>query len=220
MVVTKVERQKKNPSRISLHIDNEYAIGVHKEVLLRSGLRVGDTVTEKTLTELKRNEGLHHAQEAALRLLSYRARSKRELQERLKRKGITSVDADEVLDTLERSGLLNDFEFARSFAHDKLLKKPMGKTMLKQQLRLKGISKELIEQVLSEAYKSNPEDKYAFELALKRIKRSQSSFTKLDPLKKKKRLSDYLIRRGFDWDTVAKAVNRVLGETKAREIGY
>lgn len=212
MVITKVERQKKNPSRISLHIDNEYAVGIHKEVLLRFGLRVGDHITDKTLNDLRRTEEIRQARESAIRLLSYRARSEKEIRDRLRKKGFGSSTADEVLDSLLKSGLVNDQEFARAFAHDKLLKKPMGRVMLKQELRRKGISKETIEQVLSEAYGSEDEDQYAFELATKRIKLSQSSFARLDPLKQRKRLSDYLARRGFNWETVAKAVERVLGE--------
>lgn len=211
MVITKVERQKKNPSRISLHVDNEYAVGIHKEVLLRFGLRVGDHITEKILDDLKRTEEIRQARESAIRLLSYRARSEKEIRDRLKKKGFSSNTADEVLDSLLKSGLVNDLEFARAFAHDKLLRKPMGKVMLKQELRKKGISKEEIEQVLNESYRSESEDEYAFELANKRINRSQSSFAKLDPLKQRKRLSDYLARRGFDWETVTKAVERVLG---------
>ncbi len=212
MVITKVERQKKNPSRISLHIDNEYAVGIHREVLLRSGLRVGDHITEKTLSDLKRTEEIRQARESAIRLLSYRARSEKEIRDRLRKKGFASITVEEVLASLLKSGLVNDVEFARAFAHDKLLKKPMGKTMLKQEFRRKGISKETIELILSEVYESETEDEYAFELASKRIKRSQSSFARLDPLKQRRRLSDYLTRRGFNWETAAKAVERVLGE--------
>ena len=211
MIITKLERQKKNPSRISLHIDNKYAIGVHKEVLLKSGLRVGDRLTDSTLNDLRKSEELHLARESALRLLSYRARSKKEVRDRLKRKGISPGVVAEVIDAFQRSGLLDDLEFAKAFAHDQLMRKPMGEALLKQQLSKKGINKETIEQVLLEVYQGDTEDAYAFELASKRIKRSRSSFLKLDPVKQKKRLWDYLARRGFDWVTVRKVVERALG---------
>ena len=214
MVITKVERQKKHPSRVSIHVDNQFAIGIHKEVLLQSALRVGDQISEKTLHELKRQEDVHHARESAVRLLSYRARSVKELEDRLRRKGFDPATIKQVLESLARSGLLDDVDFARSFAHDKLLRKPMGKSLLKYQLRHKGIPNEVIEQVLSEMYEKDAEDEYATNLARDRFRRLRSSYLKLDPQKQKKRLSDYLARRGFEWETVAKAVGRVLGEAE------
>ena len=213
MVITKVERQKKHPSRVSIHIDNEFAIGVHKEVLLQSGLRVGDQVTEKTSNDLKKQEEILKAREGAIRVLSHRARSEKELQDRLRKKGFALETVRKVIDSLARTGLIDDLEFARAFAHDKLLRKPMGKSMLKQHLRQKGISKGIIEQVLSEMYEKDSEDEYALKLARHRLDRFRSSFMKLELMKQKKRLADYLARRGFDWETVSKVVERTLGET-------
>jgi regulatory protein len=212
VVITKIDRQKKNPARFSLYLDDEYAIGIHKEVLLKFGLRVRDRISEKTLEELKHAEETRAARESALRLLSYRARSTKELRERLKKKRYSPEAINEVLISLERSGLINDFEFAKAFVHDRLLRKPMGKGLLVQELRKKGIKKETIEDVLAEAYRNDAEDTYACELAAKRMKRAAASFGRLDPLKRRKRLADYLARRGFDWETVSRALERVLGE--------
>jgi regulatory protein len=212
MVITKVERQKKNPSRVSIHIDNQYAIGVHKEVLLHSRLRAGDHVSEKTLDQLKKEEESYAAYQSASRLLSYRARSERELRQRLQKKGFGTESISRTIESLVRSGLVNDDEFARSFAHDKLLRKPMGKTMLVQQLRQKGISREVIQQTVEEAYRDVDEDQHAIELARSRFKRFRSTFAGLDPLRQKKKLSTYLLQRGFQWEAVRKAVTEVLGE--------
>jgi regulatory protein len=214
MVITKVERQKKHPSRVSIHIDNQYAIGIHKEVLLQSGLRVGDQISERTIDELKKQEELHKARDAAVRLLSHRARSEKELRDRLKQKGFSLEGIKMVLDSFARSGLIDDLEFARAFAHDKLLRKPIGKLMLAHQLRQKGIGKEVIGHVLSEVFEKVKEDEYAVELARNRFQRFKSAFEKLEPIKQKKKLSDYLAHRGFEWEAVAKAVNEVLGEAE------
>lgn len=214
MIITKVERQKKHPSRVSIYIDDQFSIGIHKEVLLRSGLRVGDQISESIIDELREREESHRARDAAMRLLSHRARSERELRDRLKQKGLSPEGIKKVLDSLTQSGLVNDLEFARAFAHDKLLKKPIGKSMLKQRLREKGISKEVIEQVLSEVYEKVKEDEYAVELARSRYERFRSTFEGLEPMKRKKKLSDYLAHRGFEWEAVAKAVKEVLGEVE------
>jgi regulatory protein len=212
MVITKVERQKKHPSRVSIYIDDQFSIGIHKEVLLRSGLRVGDQIPESTIDELKKDEESHKARDAAMRLLSHRARSERELRDRLRQKGLSPEGIKKILGSLTQSGLVNDLEFARSFVHDKLLKKPVGRSMLKLRLQEKGISKEVIEQVLSEVYEKVKEDEYAVQLARSRYEHFRSAFEGLEPMKRKKKLSDYLAHRGFEWEAVSKAVKEVLGD--------
>jgi len=211
MVITKIERQKKNPSRFSLYIDDEYSLGIHKEVLLEFGFRTGDPITDKILEEVKRAEDTRRARETALRLLSYRARSTHELQSRLKKKDIPDGIIRAVIASLKKSGLLNDLEFGRAFAHDKLQRKPMGREMLKQELRKRGLSNDDVESILSEVYTDDAEEAYALRLVSKRMERSRTAFAKLDPTRRRKRLADYLARRGFQWDVVKKAIDQALG---------
>ena len=83
MRVTRIAPQKKRPGRRNIYIDGSFAIGVGAETLLRSGLRTGDEVDPAFLSTLERTERESALRAAALRLLSARPRSVRELRDRL-----------------------------------------------------------------------------------------------------------------------------------------
>ncbi|MFQ5798137.1 MAG: RecX family transcriptional regulator [Bacteroidota bacterium] len=213
MLITKIERQKKNARRASIYLDGKFAVGVHEETLTRFGLRKGDTLDGKTLEDLRQAEELFKAKEKAMRLLSYRARSEKEIRDRLKKASYRAPIVDEVVDALTRSGLLDDATFARMYAHDTMARKPFGKQLLRQQLRGRGVAKEIIEKLIAELYTPQTEESFALSLAKKHLVRSLRSppAKKLqDLVKQKKRLADYLVRRGFDWETVSSVVSKLL----------
>ncbi len=213
MVITKIEPQKKNSLRVSIYLDDKYAFGIHDETLLKFGLRRNDQLDEKKIEEITAFEEVLNVREKAMRFLSYRARSEKEIRDKLKKKKFSEELIDTVIQKLQLAGLINDLEFGRMFARDKMGKKPMGRIMLKQELLRKGITNHLIEQILSEVYPNHGEDEFALTLARKRLQRYKSSFAKLDTFKRKKKLADYLARRGFDWDTISKVVGTLLNSS-------
>ena len=95
--------------------------------------------------------------------------------------------------------VLNDKEFALSFARSHVATKPCGELLLRQELKKKGISDELINCAVEEAYKEKPQTDLAHFLAIKK----KRQFQNLEEIKAKKRTSDFLLRRGFSWDIVS-----------------
>ncbi len=83
MIVTKIERQKKNPDRYSVFLDGSFAVGVRSPVLLRAGLRKGDDVSPETLDLLRSEEELGAARLAALRYAGRRRRTEQEIRKKL-----------------------------------------------------------------------------------------------------------------------------------------
>ena len=214
--ITAIERQKKNPKRVSIYVDDEFAIGVHIETLAHYGLRKGDSLEEKKLKELERAEELQSAKEKSMRLLGYRARSEKEIRDRLGKKSFNVAVIDETIVALKRSRLLDDAAFARTFAHDAIARKPLGKHLLRRELRQKGIANEIIESVIGEVYDEESEEEFALELTRKYMNKKTGSKKKSTGvqgrMKEKKRLADYLARRGFDWETVSSVLSKVLPE--------
>ncbi|MEE8575147.1 MAG: regulatory protein RecX [Thermodesulfobacteriota bacterium] len=87
---------------------------------------------------------------AALRLLSFRARSERELTDRLKEKSFDISEIRSTVDSLISSGLINDEEFARSVAASRVRNKFWGSKKIAYDLTKKGIARELINKAISE----------------------------------------------------------------------
>jgi regulatory protein len=196
--ITSIEVQKKDSNRFSIFLDGEFAFGIHKDVLLESGIARGDRLTESQVETIKKREEVKKAKIKAVKLLSIRARSKQELDDRLKRSGFSIAAIDETLRELERLDLINDAEFAVLFARTKMAQKPQGKMALSLELKKKGIEETAIENAIAKAYEGTNESEVAFSLA----NRKKQQFRNLEEQKAKKRLSDYLLRRGFRFDVV------------------
>ncbi len=206
MVITNIERQKTRPKRVNIYCDGEFTLGVHEDVLAKLGLRTGDVLDEKSFKELQGAEELNLAKEKALRFLGYRQRSEKELRAKLLELEFHPSVIDSAVSYLQKLGFVNDRAFADAFLHDALMKKPAGTKLLRQQLRLKGIGREIIDEVLQQKLGAEIEVSLAREAASKQMRRYSASLKKYERAKQQKRLADFLTRRGFAWDTVASIV--------------
>ena len=203
MVITRIESQKTHPRRVNVYCDGEFTLGLHQDVLTRFGLRKGDVLDEKKIEKLQAAEELNLAKEKALRLLGYRRRSEKELRGRLLEKEFHPDVVDSVIEHLRKLGFVNDRAFAEAFLHDALMKKPAGTRLLRQELRRKGIKNEIIEEILQEKLGAETEASLARDAASKRMRRYPISNDGHEREKQRKRLADFLARRGFAWSTVA-----------------
>ncbi|MGH2691570.1 MAG: regulatory protein RecX [Actinomycetota bacterium] len=144
--------------------------------------------------------------ERALRLLSVRSRSKSELRQRLLRSDFEPEEVDSALADLEAVGLIDDEEFARELAEHQR-RKGLGRRAALAGMRVKGVDRDLAERIAEEV---SPEDEAerAAELAAKRLPRLQG----IEPEVRRRRLMDYLLRRGYDHQTALAACIRAMAE--------
>ena len=141
---------------------------------------------------------------AALRFLKIRPRSIEELREKLGVKGFSKEEIEVVIHDLIASGLLDDRAFTKSWINYRLAR-PFGFRRIIQELKEKGVDKEIIEQAVEEIKGNYSPEKVALELAQRRWQRLPA----IDPLKKKKRVLDFLLRRGFEIDIVMKVIKKL-----------
>lgn len=133
-----------------LYLDGEQAVQVDTEIFLRSGLRPGDELTDGELHKLIQDSDAHRAKEKALYLLEHRSHSKKELTDKIARTASTREAAEAAANRMEELGLLNDEDYARRFARELFTRKRYGPMRVRQELRLKGIDPELIDELLLE----------------------------------------------------------------------
>ena len=146
-----------------------------------------------------------NAKAYALKLLSYRARSKKEMIERLTGKGFEGNRIDATLKLLEDAGLINDKTLASDLLHYSAERKYLGKRGIKTYLTKRGIENELIDKTLS-AHTTEMEEKTAIEFVERRLKTLRSYPENVI----KQRLWGMLQRRGFSFDVIKKAVGSAL----------
>lgn len=197
--ITKIEAQKQ---RASVYLDGEFAFGLDSSVLLQFDLKKGDILTKTRIKDILQKEEKKRVKENAFRYLAARAHSEKELQTKLRQKGYAEELIETVLWELREAKFIDDVKFAFAFARNRIAKKPMGARLLRQELWQKGLKPEIIDKALTEAYSAKRQEEIARELVESRKDRYQD----LDENKQKKRLNDFLLRRGFDWEIVKEVI--------------
>ena len=200
--ITAIEIQVKNRNRRSIYLNGEFAFGIHQDVLLEQSIGIGDSLSESQINDILLAEQIKQAKARALRLLSVRARSELEIRKRLKDAKVDETAIEQAINDLTRIGLLDDKEFAFSFARNRIVTKSCGEILLKQELKNKGVSEEIIDLAIVEAYKEKSQTELANNLAQKKKRQYQN----IDEIKARKRTTDFLLRRGFSWDIVSSII--------------
>lgn len=200
--ITKIELQRNDPRRKSVFINGKFAFGAEAELISDFNLEENKSLTPAQLKQILWAIDRAKLKERALRLLSIRPRSEKELKEKLRLKGAGLKLIEDVISDLKEKELIDDQKFAYSWASSRISNKPMGKFLLKQELFKKGIKKETIDQVINDTYKEEEELELARTLLLKKSR----IYKNWDDLKTKKRMADLLLRRGFPYEVVKQAV--------------
>ena len=149
---------------------------------------------------------LAKAKDAAYRYLSYRARSRTEVERKLAEKSFSDPVIRAVLTDLDRFGYINDAEFAGLWTRSRISLRGFGRRRIEQELRDKGVSREIITETLRETFKNSPE----LEVARREAEKKAGTLGRLDPPVRRRRLAGFLERKGFSFDTI----RAVLSELK------
>lgn len=209
--VTSVESQKKNSKRFNIFIDGEFAFGADEDLVVDRRLIIGKEIDKENLEKLLFESEVGKLIEKMYRLFNVRARSEKEVRNYLKRLSFKRKikDQEEISDSavgllikkLEQKGFISDIQFAKDWVSARSKKK--GKIVIKGELLQKGISKEIIEQVL-EGISDN--QKVIEDLLLKKIK----IWKNLPSQDFRKKAHAYLLRKGFKYETIKSIVEKFL----------
>lgn len=209
MKITKIEPQKRNRKRMSVYIDGAFAFGVDMEVAYVCGLKEGLEVDKEWIDAVVQKEELLRAQNYALNLLSFRARSEKEIAERMAQKGYEPFIIDKTIAYLKEQGYINDKAFAEAFIKDKLELNGHGRNRIRWELYKKGVSRELVDELLEKVVTPDEEYEKAKMLAERKMKLWQKDSK---PVQYRK-LSGLLARKGYSFDLVSKVARELVYES-------
>lgn len=208
--ITAIVVQKKHPNRVNIHLDGEFAFGLAR--ITAAWLRIGQELDEKKIEQLQAEDARERALQQSLLFLSYRARSETEIRQNLRKHEIPETVIDETLERLRRDGLANDGQFASAWVENRSTFRPRSRRMMALELRQKGLDDESMKSALDAV----DDEALAYEAARKRATRLKG----LEWNEFRKKLSDFLARRGFSYSVVAPVVSRVWNEAHAEEQHY
>ena len=203
--LTDIQKDEETPSRRILFLDGEYFDTVDAACISKLGLRVGLEIEAEVLQKLIQADEAMRAKNYALELLSSQSYSKSQMIYQLRQKGFGAEAIDITLEDLEQLGHIKDENFAKKWIARRQRSKPKGKRMLAHELVNQSIDKTTVDRVLSGIHDAE-ETKTALQLAQKQAKRYQS----LAPEVAKRRLHGFLLRRGFDHETIQSVIDRAL----------
>ena len=203
--ITDIEIDEEMPSHRVLFLDGVHFDSVDAGYIPKFGLRIGLEIEAEVLQKLvAAYEGMR-AKNYALELLSNQSYSRSQMIGQLGQKGFAPQAIDITLEDLEQLGHIKDEKFAKKWVNQRCRSKPKGKKMLQHELVNKNVDKTTADRVLA-GIDDAEEASAAMQLAQKQIKRYQS----LPPQVAKRRLHGFLLRRGFDYETVQNVIERVL----------
>lgn len=144
-----------------------------------------------------------------LRFLSFRPRSEKEIVSFLKKphgrkkERLDDQTIAKIIKKLKEQNFINDEEFAKWWIEQRQGSKPRGKRIIIMELKQKGIAEFIIQ---NSEFIIQKQD----ELAKKALERIAGRYQKLPRHEAYRKMSEFLLRRGFDWEAIKSGVDEVL----------
>lgn len=207
--ITALVVQQKNKDRVNVYLDGQFAFGLAAIEAVR--LRRGQVLSEADIERLQAADGVEQAREKALRFLGNRPRSEWEVRQNLLKAGYEDETIDRVLERLRGVSLVDDAAFVRYWIDNRAQFKPRGEIALRQELRRKGVPREVIDEVLAGV--GHSDEAAARQAALAKAER----YRRLPRPEFAQKLGAYLLRQGFDYETVREAVQAAWQAVQADE---
>ena len=201
-MITAITRER---GRLRVIINDDSEVLVPLSLFRERPLTVGEPIDMEEYDQWLLLRQYRHALDRAVAFLAGRARSRREMEERLLRSGYRPCTVEMVLYKLEKEGLLDDADFARQWVDARSARR-MGRGRIAQELRRKGVSAREAEEAL-EGLSEEEQLEGAIVLVEKAMTRTPSGE---DPRKTAARITSMLARRGYDYDTAREAISRVM----------
>lgn len=197
-------RSGKRGKRVNIFLDEKFAFSLEAEVALKEGLKAEQALSKEEIEALKKADLFQRCLNAAFHFLSYRPRSEAELRQRLHRRGFDGDDVAAVMARLKAQGLVDDLAFAEFWKDNRESFRPRSQWLTRLELRQKGVTEEIIDRVAAEV----DDEASAYRAALSKARRLSTA----DYDTFRRRLGDYLKRRGFGYGLIKPTVERVWQE--------
>ena len=146
--------------------------------------------------------------EATLKLMqycAYRDRSHKEVEEKLREMRMIPEACEQIIIKLMQEDFLNEERFARSFVRGKFRIKKWGRIKIKQELKSRQISSPIIKLALTEI-KEEDYQETLYQIAEKKL----ALIKETNAFKKRKKLTDHLLRKGYETTLVYEAAENLL----------
>lgn len=203
MKITAIEKQKNNKDRSSVYIDDKFAFGIDDFDLYKLKLKIGTTITESELSDIKETILFTSAKEYSIALVSRYMYTCKKMIEKLKSKGYDDEIIEKTIDFLKSYNYINDLEYAQKFINDSLKIKHLGFSKIRYELNLKGIPNEIVDEAISGFDVYSLENESILPIAEKKL---AGNFEYKNIMKTKR----YLLSKGFSYELIDSTIKALI----------
>ena len=191
MIISNLVPSRTNHGLISIYSDSKLLVELSIESIEKFNLKIGYHLSsdEIRLLEIESTKEIYYRK--SLNLISIRKRSIKEISEYLAKFKLSQELIDKIIEKLISKGYLSDLEFAKAFVSDRNILNPTSFIKLTYLLRVKGISQDIIDSVISKDEVNDSSLKSLIDKK-RRITRYQDD----------KNLINYLMRQGFSYSEI------------------
>lgn len=202
--ITDLRTGKRRNKRLNIFLDGSFAFSLGAEVVAKENLQVGQELSSNRIESLAGDDEVQRCLEAAYRYLGHRPRSEFEIRERMQRRGFASETIDAAITRLREQALLDDEAFAQFWKENRESFRPRSRWLTGLELKRMGVVNNVIEQVVA----GIDDEENAYRAALQKTRHC----TPDDYQSFRRRLGDYLRRRGFNYEVISHTVERIWQE--------
>ena len=207
-LVTAVTPSPRREGRFDILVDGKSAGTLSLDAIERLQLHVGTEYGERLAESVAVEAARLRTFDRALDMLAFRGRATRELRTALLRKGEDAANVDHSIQRLTAMGLLDDASYARQYAHAKIVGPGFSRRRLQAELAKRGVARDVADEAIADALAEDDVDSDAIlELVAARKLRS---LEKEDAPTRRRRLYEFLARRGYDSDDIRRVMKRIL----------
>ena len=199
MIITDIVQNKSN-EKFSVFVDDEFAFSLAKSDIVFFKLDVGEEISEKKFKYIYDEVIMIKAKNRAAKFLGASKKPEKAVRDKLTESGFDEDVCEKVIDELKKYGYVDDYDYALSYINDRVRLNPRSAYAIRMELRQKGVK----DSVISEALEEADIDETG---GIKRlIEKKTGGDLDLDE-KEKKRLIDFLLRRGYSYGKIKEAIN-------------
>ena len=197
--ITAIKAQLKNENRVSIFVENKYSFSLTLDQLLEQKLKKDREIDDARIKELKKLSDEGKLKARALEWLMNRPHSRREFRDYMFKKQAEKELMIAWEEEFAQKNYLNDENFARWFAENRLRKKKSKRAIIAE-LMSKGVPKQMSEHVLSDLIGDEVNDKESLRALIGKLK-TRTRYQDEEKLKR------YLVTKGFQYSDIKDALN-------------
>ena len=196
MKITKLEVQKNDKNRVNLYVDDEFYSGIPAELVYLEHLKTGLEIDEKDLKKIIFENEKSKAMSRVTKYIGSSLKTQKQIRDYLRKKEYSDDTIEFVMSKLVEYNYIDDKKYAQAYVLT--YGKKYGKLKLISQLKIKGVSEEIIECVLEDNKVDSIES-----VASKYLKNKVMSY------EVSQKLFRFLYSRGYEFDAINSYINKL-----------